>query len=463
LSRESKRVLAYAAEEAERAKSGPLTTKHLLLGIMREQGTVAAKIMTENGVDVVQLRQMGEGLPDVTPVNPMPSIPRSRAPVTNEYPDLTAAANRGELNPLIGREKELESIVRILSRRTKRNPVLIGEPGVGKTALVHGLAQRIDDGLVPESLAGRPVLAVDASSLVSRGKHAANATPSDAILYVHGLFDLAGKGLGWGALEAIHALEPQLTSSGVQCIATGTPLGYRMTMEKAESLARHFEVVAVVPPGEEEAIRIVSGVKEQYEKFHDVIISDEAIETAVSASRWFLRHRQLPDRAIDLIDEAGASVKLRRKKEPRAIAVIEKQIRLIVREMEKAIVSHDFEKARACSASEKEERQHMQRVREELKLETPSNAVSAKDIVEAVAGRAGVASSVVMSVMQVKNVEQLRLVANELAGRISIGGRDWTDALVAYLAGCSSEEAEQIATAIRAAKARIDLIGSGSA
>ncbi len=209
-------------------------------------------------------------------------------------------------------------------------------------------------------------------------------------------------------------------------------------------------------PTEEEAIRVVSGVKEQFEKFHGVTITDEAVETAVSASRWFLRHLQLPDRAIDLIDEAGATVKLRSEKDPPPIGEIQKRIRVIVRDMEKAIANHDFALARSCSDEERELRAQLLKKREELNLSPAANTVTAEDILEAVAVRAGVSPSVVKSVMELKNPAQLDAIANELAARFQVGGQQWTGALVAYLAGCSAEDASQLAEAVRKAKSKLD-------
>ena len=212
----------------------------------------------------------------------------------------------------------------------------------------------------------------------------------------------------------------------------------------------------LLPPNEEEAIHIVSGVRERYEKFHGVVGTNEAIEAAVSASRWFLRHRHLPDRAIDLIDEAGARVRLRCDSEPREIVEIRKRIRLITRQMEYAIANHEFDKARLFSEEERKERQNLQRLREELTQNPQSNIITPENIVEAVAGRAGVPFSVVKSVLQVKEAEQLELIAKDLAAQIPVGCREWVESLAAYLASCSAEEAEKLAQAIRVAKAKID-------
>jgi ATP-dependent Clp protease ATP-binding subunit ClpC len=285
------------------------------------------------------------------------------------------------------------------------------------------------------------------------------ATQGNVILYVHGLFDLpglfdlSGRAAGWSILEATHMLEPHLSRGGLLCIATGTAAGYRMTMEKAAALARHFEAVAVPPPDEAETARIAMGVKQQYEQFHGVTIADEAVDAAISASRWFLRHRQLPDRVIDLLDQAAANVKLRCEREPPAIAEINKRRRAIVRQMEQAIVGHEFEKARLFSAAERKEHEEVERLREASNQEPPSNIVTAQDIVETVAARANVTPEAVRNATRMKNAE---LIAGELASRIPSGGRELAEALVTHLAGCSAEEAEQLCDAIRAARAALE-------
>jgi len=398
VSQQCKLVLTYAVEEAERLNDEHIATGHLLLALLRVEDCGASRIMSEHGLTSSQVEQAllpGANPPSVGPVPVLPLPPNSR--------DLTALARSGKLNPLTGREHELDRIVQILSRRARNNPVLIGEPGVGKNALIEGLAQRIADGAAPRFLADRPILAIDAASLLSRPGVRLPAFPErpDAILYVQGLFDLAAKGTDWSVLESVRVLEPRL-SQGVQCIATGTPFGLRMTTERVESLARHFEVVPVLPPTEEEAIRMVAGVKEQYEKFHGVAIANEAIETAVAASRWFLRHRRLPDRAIDLIDDAAACVRLRH----------------------------------------------------EMKRST-TTVVSPEDVIEAVAMRARVPVSAVESLLRFKTIEPLESVTRELAAQFPIGGLEWADALTAWLAGCSPTDAESLALAIRSAKLRL--------
>jgi ATP-dependent Clp protease ATP-binding subunit ClpC len=445
LSRECKRVLQHAAEEATRLNNQYITAGHFLLALLSEESSTASKVMLENGLTSSHIEHEMLG--------PQPAETSASSP-PHDFRDLTADALNGTLNPLIGRERELDRIVQILSRRTRNNAVLIGEPGVGKNALVEGLARRIADGVVPEALAERPILAIDAGALIS-----ARSMVPNAILYVQGLFDLAGKNAGWSVVEATRALEPVLARNGMQCIATGTPSGLRLTLERAASLARLFEVVPVLPPTDEEAIRMIAGVKEQYEKFHGVTVTSEAIQTAVSASRWFLRHRHLPDRAIDLIDDAASRVKLRIQTEPPAIAEIRKRQRTVVRLMEKAIASHEFEKARTYSEEERRERQNLQGIRDELRDELgqqpQSNVVNPEDVVEAVASRAGVPIQAVTNLLDLKAIEPVEAVARELAAQFPIGGREWAEALAAYLAGCSAEDAENLSAAIRAAKARL--------
>jgi len=300
LTPEARRILEYAAEEAERIHHNHIGPEHLLLGMSRLESCGAAKILREAGITAAGLKR--EAIrSDVSAAAPGE---RPAAPPGEGLRDLTQLATDGALDPLIGREREMERILQILSRRTRKNPALIGETGVGRTAIVEGLAQRIADGDVPLGLAERRVLSIDASYLtVPRRRARSPEIPPHAILCVEGLFDLAA--------AATHFVEPRLAHGELQCIATGTPAGLERTLEQAGTLARHFDVVEVPTTTEPEAIRILTGLKERYEKFHRVTISDAAIEAAVFLSRRFLARRQLPDRAIDLMDEAGARARLR--------------------------------------------------------------------------------------------------------------------------------------------------------
>jgi ATP-dependent Clp protease ATP-binding subunit ClpC len=458
-----KRALAYGAEEAERLKQSHIGPEHLLVGLFREEKSLAAQIMAAQGLTLAKLRV--EAARTASPPPDLPPRPQGyvrsagagpgpyfgeRPDVGQQFRNLTALAGEGLLGPLIGRERELERITRILSRRTRRNPVLIGEPGVGKTAIVEGLAQRIAKDPVSPELAGRTVLAVDAAALIAPKSAPNLAAHAGAILFVHGLFDIAGTGYSWGVLEAIRILEPLLARSGLQCIATGTPAGYRETVAKAAVLAFHFEAVPVLPPNDGETVEILRGVKDQYEKHHDVIIADETIEAAVLASGRFLRHRFLPDRALDLLDEAAAQVSLRRaagsSPEEREIR---KRIRIEQHKLENAIANHEFGKAREHEEEQKKAQQQLRELEERKGAQDSGSIVTPRDIAEVAAALAGAPVAVVENTMRQAEPGQIEQIARELVALVP-QGREWLEGLAAYLAGCTEEEAGRLAAAIRA-------------
>ena len=252
-------------------------------------------------------------------------------------------------------------MVQILCRRTKNNPVLIGEPGVGKTAIVEGLAQRIADGEVPSFLADKRILALDLSLIVAGTKYRGQfeerlktimkelMESQNSIIFIDELHTLVGAGSAEGSLDAANILKPALSRGEIQCIGATTPGEYRKSIEKDRSLERRFQAVKVPPPNEADAIKILFGIKDRYEKFHAVTYTDEAINFAVSHSNRYIPDRFLPDKAIDLIDEAGARVKLRQTSLPEEITEVQKRIKFIVHRMENAIANHEFEKARFYS------------------------------------------------------------------------------------------------------------------
>ena len=288
-----------------------------------------------------------------------PAAARSKeTPLLAEFSrDLTQLAAENTLDPLVGRENELERCIQILCRRTKNNPVLIGEPGVGKTAIVEGLAQKIVDGEVPSYLADKRILALDLSLIVAGTKYRGQFEERlktimkelienpNAIVFIDELHTLVGAGSAEGSLDAANILKPALSRGEVQCIGATTPAEYRKSIEKDRSLERRFQAVKVPPPNESESIRILNGVKDRYEKFHMVSYTTEAIEPAVHHSNRYIPDRFLPDKAIDLIDEAGARVKLRQDRLPKEMTEIQKKIKVIVSHMESAISNHEFEKA----------------------------------------------------------------------------------------------------------------------
>jgi len=456
LSKDCRRVLKFAKEEAQELKHDRIDPEHLLLGILRLEHSFAAGVLQRMGISPEKVRQEA-ARPAAAPTEAVSiAEPPEAGPVTIRTRDLTRAARGGTLTPLIGRERELERAIQILSRRTRNNVVLVGEPGVGKTAIIEGLAQRIAQGNVPPDLAERPVLSMDAASLVPQRRLGALDQPN-AILCVEGLFDLAVSGAGWNALEAVHLLEPRLRGDGVRCVATGTPFGFRQTTERAAALARHFEPVYVLAPGEEEATRVLQGLKEQYERFHGIEITGEAIAAAVRASARFLPNRQLPDRAIDLIDEAGARLKLLRQSEPREIVELRRRIRETVRNMETAIAAHQFDKTRELADAERRDRENLLRLLEERKAAgAPGNTLTAADIEEVIAGRTGAPLAAVKTVLQQDSAGEFALIARELGAQVPLELREWVPFLAAWLANCPADDAERLASSIRALKRKKD-------
>ena len=285
--------------------------------------------------------------------------------------DLTQAALEGQLDPLVGRDSEVERVIQILCRRTKNNPVLIGEPGVGKTAIVEGLAQRIADSDVPPFLADKRILSLDLSLIVAGTKYRGQfeerlktimkelMESQNAIVFIDELHTLVGAGSAEGSLDAANILKPALSRGEIQCIGATTPGEYRKSVEKDRSLERRFQSVKVNSPNEEEAIRVLQGVRERYEKFHAVSYTDEAIQYAVYLSSRYIPDRFLPDKAIDLIDEAGARVKLRQATLPEEVSEVQKRVKFITHRMETAIANHEFEKARFYSEEERKEKENL--------------------------------------------------------------------------------------------------------
>jgi ATP-dependent Clp protease ATP-binding subunit ClpC len=424
LSHECKRVLAYAAEEAERLSHKHIGTEHLLLGLLREEKSFAAEILHERGL---RLNQVREEVSRSTSEKQSASRSKESSLLSEFSRDLTQAAMDGSLDPLIGRDHELERVVQILCRRTKNNPVLIGEPGVGKTAIVEGLAQRIADGDVPSFLADKRILALDLSLIVAGTKYRGQFEErlktimkelmdnQNAIIFIDELHTLVGAGSAEGSLDAANILKPALSRGEIQCIGATTPAEYRKSIEKDRSLERRFQAVKVPPPNEADAIKIMFGIKERYEKFHAVAYTDEAIESSVTTSSRFIPDRFLPDKAIDLIDEAGARVKLKQTTLPPEVAEIQKRIKFIVHRMENAIANHEFEKARFYSDEERKERETLRQLREKFNLDDTSTGVVTKDDIEDVVARW---TGVPMTSIKEEEVAKLIRIEEELHKRV---------------------------------------------
>ncbi len=337
LSSESKRALAYAAEEAERMLHHYVGTEHILLGLLREEGGMAAAVLSESGMRLPAVREDVLAL-----LEEKAQAGKSKeTPLLAEFSrDLTDSAMRNALDPLVGRHEELERLIQVLCRRTRNNPVLIGEPGVGKTALVEGLATKIVRGDVPIYLADKRILALDISLIVAGTKYRGQfeerlktimreltETP-DIVIFIDELHTLVGAGSAEGSLDAANILKPALSRGEIQCIGATTPAEYRMHIEKDRALERRFQAVKVSSPTEEETVEILRGVRERYEKFHDVRYLDEAIGAAVAQSSRYIADRFLPDKAIDLLDEAGSRVKLRKALLAPAVPELQERLRI---------------------------------------------------------------------------------------------------------------------------------------
>ena len=400
-SAETKRVLQFAAEEADRLLHNYIGTEHILLGILREDRSIAAAILAERGMrlnivrdDIVQL------------LNEKTTVTRAKeTPLLAEFSrDLTDMASKNLLDPLVGRERELERVEQVLCRRTKNNAVLIGEPGVGKTAIVEGLAQAVVHGDVPHVLLDKRILALDISLIVAGTKYRGQfeerlkaimkelTDNPNIIVFVDELHTLVGAGSAEGSLDAANILKPALSRGEIRCIGATTPADYRKHIEKDRSLERRFQAVKVAAPTEAETLKILLGVKERYEKFHHVEYTPEAIEAAVYQSSRYITDRFLPDKAIDLVDEAGARAKLRDAMPSEELGVINRNIRLAVEQMETAVSQRDFERAQFYRDQEVSARETLQFVRERVNVEASTRriVVTKQDIDETVSKWTGV-------------------------------------------------------------------------
>jgi ATP-dependent Clp protease ATP-binding subunit ClpC len=323
LAPETKKILAYANEECQRLQTKNIGTEHLLLGILRQESSIAAEILYEQGVRVQTVRDTiirASGYPNFFAVGDQK---KDHSPLKEFTRDLTQEAIEGKLDPLIGRDAEVERIVEILCRRTKNNPVLIGEAGVGKTAIIEGLAQRVIEGSVPSFLENKRILSLDLSLVVAGTKYRGQfeerlkqilkelREDPQNIIFIDELHTLVGAGSAEGSLDAANILKPALSRGEIQCIGATTPAEFRKSIGKDRALERRFQAVKVVPPSEEDALKIVEGLAERYEAFHQIRYSKDALEAAVYQSNRYITDRFLPDKAIDVLDEAGSRAKLR--------------------------------------------------------------------------------------------------------------------------------------------------------
>ena len=368
----AKKVIDYSIEEARNLNHNYVGTEHLLLGLLREQEGVAAQVLMNLGLKLEDVR---EEVLNLLGHNSMPTEEggresaggssdrpagksKSKTPALDSFGrDLTELARQGKLDPVIGRANEIERVVQVLSRRTKNNPVLLGEAGVGKTAIVEGLAQLVVEGNVPDLLRDRRIVVLDLAMMVAGTKYRGQfeerikavmnevRRARNTILFIDELHTLVGAGGAEGAIDASNVLKPALARGEIQCIGATTLDEYRKYIEKDSALERRFQQIMVNPPSKSEAVEILKGLRDRYEAHHRVQIKDEALVAAVELSDRYISSRCLPDKAIDVIDEAGARVRLKAMTRPPDLKEIDSQIEKLNQEKEAAVAEQDFEKA----------------------------------------------------------------------------------------------------------------------
>lgn len=375
----TKRILEASAYEAHQLRQNFIGTEHLLLALINERDCVGAKILEECGISITDVRNdlsgylsggRSEGTSPASERKDAAKSGKSNTPTLSAHGrDLTASAKEGKIDPIIGRDSETERVIQILSRRTKNNPCLIGEPGVGKTAVVEGLAQRIVDGSVPETLRGKRIITLDIPGMIAGAKYRGEfeermknvmdevSKNPDVILFIDEIHTIIGAGAAEGAVDAANIIKPALARGEMQVIGATTIAEYRKHIEKDAALERRFQSVQVGEPSPEEAVKILMGLRDKYEAHHKVKITDEAISAAVELSRRYIPDRFLPDKAIDLIDEAASRLRISRHTSPPDLRALEEQIKSLATEKEQAITSQDFEAAARLRDEEKTARE----------------------------------------------------------------------------------------------------------
>ncbi|MHB8890572.1 MAG: ATP-dependent Clp protease ATP-binding subunit [Candidatus Limnocylindrales bacterium] len=403
----AKRVIELAIDEARRLGHNYIGTEHLLLGLVREGEGIAAGVLESLGVNLDKVRhEVIRVLSQSSSAGPAQETKRaSKTPTVDALGiNLTEAARLDKLDPVIGREKEIERVIQILGRKTKNNPALIGEPGVGKTAIAEGLAHRIVAGDVPDILLNKRVLTLDIGSLVAGTKYRGEfeerlkkiieelRNTNDAILFIDELHTLVGAGAAEGAIDAANILKPPLSRGELQCIGATTLDEYRKYIEKDAALERRFQPVMVEEPTLEQTIEILLGIRERYEQHHKVKITDEAVKAAADLSIRYITDRHLPDKAIDLIDEASSRVRLRHSSAPPELRSAQKALDKITKEKDAAINAQEYEQAATLREAEAASRENVDRLRAEWQASVSGDApkVDEEEIAQVVAMWTGI-------------------------------------------------------------------------
>jgi ATP-dependent Clp protease ATP-binding subunit ClpC len=403
----AKRVIELAIDEARRLGHNYIGTEHLLLGLVREGEGIAAGVLESLGVNLDKVRhEVIRVLSQSSSAGPAQETKRaSKTPTVDQLGiNLTELARSGKMDPVIGREKEIERVIQILSRRQKNNPALIGEPGVGKTAIAEGLAHRIVNGDVPETLLNKRVLTLDIGSLVAGTKYRGEfeerlkkiieelRNTNDAVLFIDELHTLVGAGAAEGAIDAANILKPPLSRGELQCIGATTLDEYRKYIERDAALERRFQPVMVEEPTLEQSIDILMGIRERYEQHHKVAITDAAVKAAVDLSIRYITDRHLPDKAIDLIDEAASRVRLRHASAPPELREAQKELDRVTKEKDAAINNQEYEEAARLREAEATSRETVERLRTEWQSQVSSDqpTVDEEEIAQVVAMWTGI-------------------------------------------------------------------------
>src|ERR1700758_837249 len=431
-----KKVLALAGKEAKALNHSYVGTEHILLGLLREGEGVAARVLKSLELDIERTRNevLKELDPNFTPSESEqeggePAKKDVKTPALRAFGrDLTELARKGELDPVIGRRNEIERVIQVLCRRTKNNPVLIGEAGVGKTAIAEGLAQEIANGNVPELLRDRRVITLDLALMVAGTKYRGQfeerikavmdeiRRSKNVILFIDELHTIVGAGAAEGAMDASNIIKPALSRGELQCVGAATLNEYRKYIEKDAALERRFQTVKVEAPTVEEAVQILKGLRPKYETHHKAKLTDEALEAAVRLSDRYITGRFLPDKAIDVMDEAGARARINSMTRPPDVKEIEKDIETIRAEKEAAIKAQDYEKAAALRDSEKQTNDKLEQILNEWREQRGEREVivTGDDIMHIVSKWTGVP----LNRMEQKEAQKLLKMEEELKQQV---------------------------------------------
>ncbi len=441
----AKRIIENSRRESKRMGQNYVGTEHILLSLMREIDSVAVRILIDANIDPQRIfADLLKLLSEDSPVSPFRendemNEKNSDTPTLNQYGKyLTTLAKEGKLDPVIGRDAEITRIIEILSRRTKNNPVLIGEPGVGKTAVVEGLAQMIVDSKVPEVLKNKKVVSLDMSAMIAGAKYRGDFEErlkkslneikqnGNIILFIDELHTIIGAGSAEGAMDAANILKPLLSRGEVQIIGATTLNEYRKYIEKDSALERRFQSVIVDEPNTEDTINILKGLKDKYEAHHKVKISEDAIEAAVNLSKRYINDRFLPDKAIDLIDEACSKIKLKSVTMPEKVTKLEKEIQKVNKDKEEAIIAQSFEDAAKFRDKEKELKKKLEEEKNKWKKSEQKNEalVTSEDICDVISSW----TKIPVSKLTKKESEKLKELDTKLKERV-IGQDEAVEAL----------------------------------